>query len=728
MGGIQRLRAVAVSAIATAMLVVGVAPAHGAPAGVGPHPARRIVTLITGERVALGTSPTGTPTAEVLRAAPDGPAAQVKIVSMGGHVYAIPASAMAYFGRFLDPSGFDVSALAAAGFGERIPLKITYSGTLPALPGVHITSKGSGRARGYVTRASAKTFGAAIADQAIADSQAGWPATDALFGSITSIAPAMKVAPVVTPQFPQATLVMRGYTKTGAKMPFGFGTLFNMDDGAKFAGFFFMYRGQARASVPLGTYAAIVDDMKFSTDGSFIVREDVVTDFAVTGTQPAMRIDSALATAEPSLTTPKPAVPQELDFDVSLRDERGRSSFTSGWSLGLPGQSARVTPVATPTVGTVGFDTRWIAVDPSTAGGTYSFDANAVYANIPADLSQVLGPVDQAMAVDNTYYSDGGFAIGGTARFIFLPHTFFAFASFMPQAFPFHRVDYVYAPPKTSIADTAVANFFAWDPGFVDGPYLPFAPGTTDTERWFRNPYTLDVPVVDPSSRFVPCIVCVSDTRMSIGFNVHDGDPRHYVEVFAGPTRAPVAVFKVYRNDSLLVKKDNWLGSTFKIPSGPAKYRVSQTLTRRFTGSSLSTDLRTDVVFNSRWAQPAPKGWYCYPGKPCSILPVPTASIDLHTTTRGTIPVGPASFDLQVGHVTGITGIDIASVAVAIRRTGTPDWLPATMTDLGGGAFRAGVTLKDWMANRDFDVRVTVVDAHNDKLVQTTTRAFLVAP
>jgi hypothetical protein len=32
------------------------------------------------------------------------------------------------------------------------------------------------------------------------------------------------------------------------------------------------------------------------------------------------------------------------------------------------------------------------------------------------------------------------------------------------------------------------------------------------------------------------------------------------------------------------------------------------------------------------------------------------------------------------------------------------------------------------MANRNFDLRVTVVDEHNDKLVQTTTRALVVAP
>jgi len=713
--------------IAIAATIAVAAPADAAPAG-APHPARRIATLLTGERVVLGTSPSGTPTARVVRAASEGPAASVKVLSVGGHVYAIPSSAMAYAGRFLDPSAFDATAIAAAGFGERIPVKIAYTDRLPALPGVTITSKGSGHARGFLTRASARRFGAAVAEQAIDDAKKGWPATDALFGSITSIAPLLPGGRVVHPHFPMATLVMRGFTKTGAKMPFGFGALINMDDAAKFMGFVIMYRGQARVSVPLGTYAAIFDDVTFSTDGSLTIREDVVTDFRVTGSQGPMRIDSALATSIPSLTTPKPAVPQELDFDLALRGERGGSSLSSGWTIGLPGASARLTPVTQPAVGTLRFQTRWIAIDPSTAAGAYSFDANAQYPGIPADLHQALGPVSQAQAVDNTYYGDGGFSLGGASRFIFLPHTFFASASFSPTQFPLHRIDYVYAPPKTTMQGLALATFFAWDPGFVDGPTLPVTPGATDVERWLRNPYTMDVPVVDPASRFVPCIVCMSDRRMAIGFEVHDGDPRHSVEVFRGPTRAPVAVFRVFRNGALLLKKNDWLGSVFPIPSGPAKYRVTELLTRRYTGSALSTNLRTDVIFNSRWAQPAPSNWYCYPGRPCSVLPIPTATIDLHTTTHGTIPVGPRSFDLHVGHVPGITDVPITSATVGVRRTGTTEWLPVTMTDLGAGAYRADVTFKEWMTNRNFDVRVTVVDAHNDKLIQTTTRALVVAP
>ena len=107
----------------------------------------------------------------------------------------------------------------------------------------------------------------------------------------------MATSPTVDPQFPQATLIMKGISNDGGPMPFGFGILFNADDARKFAGEFIMYRGEARASVPLGTYTALLDDISFDRDGSFHVREIVATDVAVTGTQPVLDLDARSATA-----------------------------------------------------------------------------------------------------------------------------------------------------------------------------------------------------------------------------------------------------------------------------------------------------------------------------------------------------------------------------------------------------------------------------------------------
>jgi hypothetical protein len=715
-----------VAAAATlAMLATGVTTT---PAAAGPMLSStrvsRIATLVTGERVALGTSPTGTPTAQVVRAANEGPASQLKIVTLNGHVYAIPASAMAYFGRYLDPSLFDATAIAAAGFGERLPLRITFTKTLPSLPGVTITSVGGGSALGYVTRNSAKEFGAALAHQATRDSLAGWPSSDALFGSITSIALILPSSPTVTPQFPQTTVIIKGISKSGDPMRFAFGALFNMDDGRKFAGFVILFRGEARASVPLGTYAAVFDDVTFARDSSVTVREVTVADFAVTGSQPTMTIDARTATAQPSISTPKVSMSVELDTAVTFADARG-DSLSWGWTLGLPGAAFKVSPMAKPSIGKVRSDTRWIATDPSSAAGSYLFDASFSARGIPADQAETLPSVSHADTVDNSYYTDTNLQLGGAARFVFTPGSNFAFAVFMPIPLPLQRVDYVYASSGSFLQDLALSNEFAWDPGFVEGPFHPFVAGSTHEEKWFRHPYTLSVPYEDPSARHVFCLACASDTKMLYAVGLNDADPLHNVWVFGGPTRKPVAWFTAYRNGVQLFHKPDRLGGVFKIPTGPATYRIVNKLSRRWTFSRLSTEVVTNVRFDSAAGVPAASNIDCYLGRSCLVMPVLTASLDLHASIRDAIPVGSATFDLRVGHVAGARDIAIRSVSVDVRRSGTHDWKPLKVTAVNG-AYRASFDALPSLANRQMDVRVSVSDARGGKLVQTTSRAFLV--
>jgi hypothetical protein len=707
-------------------LGLGIAQASTAAPMLPQRTVASIATLITGERVVLGTDRHGMPTTQIVTAANDGPASQDKVVNLNGDTYVIPASAMAYVGRFLDPGLFDATVLAAAGYGERMPLAITYEpGTSPSLPGVTITSASGGSAQGYVTPSGARVFGAALAEKAISDASAGWPSSDSLFGSVTNIAPIVPGTTTVIPNFPQTTLIIDGISNTGGPMRFGFGVVFNMEDGRKFAGFVIMFRGEARASVPLGTYAAVFDDLNFSTDGSLTVREDVVTDFAVTGTQPPMIVDSRAATAIPSITTPLPSVPRELSTDVTMRDETRHYTFGWGWSLGLPGASIRFTPQPVPEVGTLSSSTHWITLDPSTPGGSYDFEAIFLAKGIPEDQSEVLGPVSTAATVDNTYDAESLLQIGSATRLIFVPGLNFASATYWPIPMPLHRVDYVYAPRGSTIIDLALANYFAWDPGFVEGPYHRFRAGSSSTQHWFRNPYSLSVPQSGPDARFFACLACTSDTRLAFFLALHDSDPTHVAWVFRAPNGKPIARFRVYRNGELLSDKPDRLGGIFKIPTGPATYRIASTLSRRYTFSSLSTRVTTSVTFHSWQGVSAPDNFYCYTRDPCSIMPVPTEALDLHATTRGTLPVGTHVFDVQVGHIQGAADFAIVAVDVDIRRTGTHTWKPLAITSADGG-YQAHFKAMAWMENRGFDVRVSVTDAKGNALVQTTRRAFIV--
>ena len=687
----------------------------------------RIATLVTGERVVLGTAPDGTPTAELIRAAHSGPAAQLRTVQMRGDTYVIPASAEPYLGRYLDVGLFDASVLSAAGFGERIPIRLTFEpGTRPALPGVTITSKRAGHATGYLTRTSARVFGAALANQAIDDSLAGWPATSAMFGSVTGMSLDAPSAPAVIPHFPQTTLILDGISNTGGPLRFAFGVLMNMDDGRKFAGFVFMVRGEARASVPLGTYTALFDSLDFSSDGSATIREIVVNDIAVTGTQPPVTIDARAATAVPSVTTPMSTVPLGLTTELDFSDEARHFQLGWGWDVGFPGIRFRLTPVAPPAVGTLHMQTRWTSIDPSTPGGRYLFDASFVEPGIPADQARTLGPVSEAAEIRNSFASDRLLAEGGAGRFVFMPHTSFASADIWNTPMPLDRTEYVYAPTRSEMQQIVLANAFAPDPGIVEGQVGPVVPGSTRSEQWLRNPYMLSVPEAAPDARFFPCLACASRRSLFFVFGLNDDDPTHDAWVFGSPNGKPVATFDVYRDGVLLRHARDSLGGRVAIPTGPATYRVVGTVTRRWTGSFLSTSTETDVTFRSAQGVPAPASLFCLTGPSCTVMPVLTAQVDLHASSVGTLPIGTATFDIATGHIAGAAQLPISSVDVAWRRTGSTTWHEMPVTTVGPNEAHTSFKAMAWMDQRRFDLRVTVTDSKGGVLVQTTNSAFLV--
>ncbi len=71
------------------------------------------------------------------------------------------------FRQAVAPVGVAVAMVAVA--AGRLPVTVGYRGRVPSLPGVKITHVGRGTARGYLTLAGAKAFGAALARQFAAD-------------------------------------------------------------------------------------------------------------------------------------------------------------------------------------------------------------------------------------------------------------------------------------------------------------------------------------------------------------------------------------------------------------------------------------------------------------------------------------------------------------------------------------------------------------------------------
>jgi hypothetical protein len=147
----------------------------------------RLVMLINGDRLLAGAVPGGGISHELIAGTARGVNAALVSMRLGGRIYVLPADAVPYLGRGLNADLFDVGRLLRDQVHGRLPVEVRYAGRVPSLPGVTITSARDGAARGYLTAASARTFGAGLAAQFIADHARGSYGQDGLFAGHVSI-------------------------------------------------------------------------------------------------------------------------------------------------------------------------------------------------------------------------------------------------------------------------------------------------------------------------------------------------------------------------------------------------------------------------------------------------------------------------------------------------------------------------------------------------------------
>jgi hypothetical protein len=127
------------------------------------HASSSTAFLITGNRVSR-TVEDGHHLYVMTRAAGGGSASGGTLIVKARHAtYVMPATALPYLGRELDPSLFDFATLRTAEHDGRLWVHIGYRGPRPVLPGITITSYGVRGATGYLTPASSSAFGSALA-------------------------------------------------------------------------------------------------------------------------------------------------------------------------------------------------------------------------------------------------------------------------------------------------------------------------------------------------------------------------------------------------------------------------------------------------------------------------------------------------------------------------------------------------------------------------------------
>ena len=321
--------AMAHSLIAPSPVAAGQA-APGAPAR-----APRPVLLMTGARLAVQAGPGGRPVTVLIPPSPV-PAGRMAILTMGrpGHVSEVPADALPFLGRGLDPGLFSVAALQRAEHGGRLPVRFSYRGRVPSLPGVTITHAAAGEAEGYLTARSALRFGAALHRQYLADHDRAAYGTDGLFGHGVSVALAGAAVPAPDrPRFVMRTLTMHGTSLAGRPDNGDVVLLVSADDIRRVAGSSVFRHGIARVSVPVGRYWAIG---LFSTQEVRIVFARQFT-VPAHGPQPRVQIAGQTATSHFRVSTPRPAPMDMLSFTTVLRGRTGPPGFLSLTFFGDPG-------------------------------------------------------------------------------------------------------------------------------------------------------------------------------------------------------------------------------------------------------------------------------------------------------------------------------------------------------------------------------------------------------
>jgi hypothetical protein len=253
----------AAAAAAIAPPAAGAVRATARLAAAAARPTGRAVFLVTGQRVPAAAA--GLAGVHVMTGGPGqgwGSAGPLQLRSEGGTTQVMPAKAAPYAGRGLAPALFEPRALAKAESAGRLPVRISYSASLPALPGVTITSSAHGTAAGYLTAAGARAFGSALARQYAADhAQASYGQDGILRGVDLSLAGTPASVPVTRPAYPMHTLIVTGTDLAGRPDTGDQIELHNMDDlardGAADAPSSVFYHGTARFSAPAGHYYAV---------------------------------------------------------------------------------------------------------------------------------------------------------------------------------------------------------------------------------------------------------------------------------------------------------------------------------------------------------------------------------------------------------------------------------------------------------------------------------------
>jgi hypothetical protein len=747
----------ATSLTATAGAAPGRPALAGEPAGARaaaaaqPGGVARQLLLITGDRMLV--NPAGGPSGPgvigpVGRTARPRPLMEL---SMDGHRYDIPGVALPYLGHGLDPGLFEPSLLLAHERDGRLPVRVSYTGHVPVLPGVTITRSGGGTAFGYLTDASARVFGAALERQYLADHNRASYGADGMFAGGTTIAlagtPPARLSP--RPDYPMRTLTIKATNLLGKPDTGDIVNVFSVDNGNRDDGLndqHVFYHGETRYSVPVGHYIAI---------GSFgLAVEHVVVLPQLTVSKAAnttVTMHEAAASSLFTMVTPRPTV--ALGQVVNLT-----RTVASGPPIGVlwfggGGGDLYFSPThAKPTVGTLRMEVNEELESPPGRGAPYEYALG--YADPPGiipvqryvvrakDLATIHERFDQPVKSSGLFWFSGAFPLGSSASFFL--------SWYMPLAVPGGLTEYA--------GGTGTARVAWWG---SYSPYVPvngggggqppaltesarlLRPGEHLTDVWSAYPLhpaanVLFTPERTRQGATQPSAVRAGNTLRLEVDPFDDSTPGHLIGLLQQTSTSDITgSYQIDQNGTKIaggtavtqVSPNSEFYTQATLRPQPATIRFSLALARTDKYFPLSTATSTVWTWHSapRAGATLPPGWSCAPNttaRNCVIEPMLTLAYAVaHLDLYGSAPAGPQQVHLTVGHLQAAKASKVTKASVSVSFDGGTTWHRAGLTGTGG-SYTASFTAP---AGAKVSLRTTAADAAGGTVAETITNAYQIA-
>lgn len=711
----------AVGLASTAAPATGAAPA-GAPraggqawAGLGIRTqavraalAPAVVTLPTGQRIGLSRGANGAPVTTLL----DGKAFAATKAAFGDAAYIIPASVRSVVGSRLDPSLFDVAAIAARP-GGRTPVTVTYAeaSSPTPVPGVEITARSGLTATGYITPSSSHALGAALATTS----------ADRLFAHVSGVR-VSNPAKTTDSRYPMHTLTIKVIGPDGKPMAGGVGYM-GLDPSKGVGGFAFAnYKGIAKISVPSGAYTLLGSEFSADFSKGYLV---LSPEFTVTGPGEAT-LDFRRATTPVSSTAYRPIADGVIDTELGRLVSDGGGSL--GFFLGMMSSTDTRYFVA-PTRGRLHGEimlAQFLAGGSPAGGPSYVGNfAGSRTGRLPDAPIRFAATAGNTMRLNGMVHGPRDLSTSLMSTVVETDASGLGFGVPLTSRTPTRYVSAGTGVQNGTDLYQSVDNATETVQGFQRHLASPGAPGTTVTDHWMTAPMhsRFVTPALSESLAF--CSACIKDGMVMItALPMSDADPSHFgnPDVAGGEFQGTYAVLA---DGAPLQSGDGFLlFSGGRYPAGTTVLSGRQTTTRSGGIFANRTVVTTEFGTPVSAAITVPTGQECLLGDGCRILPMLSADYDATVDLDNRLAAGKQTIGLAINQLGRTRPVGITSVKAWISYDGT-SWTAVPVAG-SGGHYTATLTVpKAGPGRATVGIKVTASDAAGSTLTETIGGAFL---